>query len=189
MLDIHELGRRAGAMQERTFTSPAPENLGVAVARVPEGSDLHVDVRLESVIEGVLVTGTADIEVEAECSRCLEPMSWNEDVEFVELYRYPPTDARGALVADERDRDEDAGPELQGDDLDLEPTIRDAVVLALPLAPVCTDECAGLCPECGIRLADEPGHQHDTTDPRWDALATLLETPATEERGRPDGRS
>jgi uncharacterized protein len=62
------------------------------------------------------------------------------------------------------------------DDLDVEPVLRDAVVLALPLNPVCDPECPGLCPECGARLADDPDHTHEAAiDPRWSALKELKE--------------
>ena len=175
LLDVLELGRRAGNMVEKSFTATAPEDLGVAAARVPARSPMELDVRLESVVEGVLVTGVADVMVEAECSRCLEPVSWNEDIEFSELYVYEPTDARGHVVERTDGADEDEQLTLKGDLIDLEPMLRDAVVLALPLAPVCTDDCLGLCSECGVNLNDDPTHTHDTTDPRWGALASLLE--------------
>ena len=63
---------------------------------------------------------------------------------------------------------------LEGDLLDLEPLLRDAVVLALPFQPLCEDDCPGLCPECGVRLADDPEHSHEApVDPRWAGLAAL----------------
>ena len=69
---------------------------------------------------------------------------------------------------------------LQDDLVDLEPLLRDAVVLALPFQPLCRDDCPGLCTECGARLADDPDHQHeDAIDPRWAALQGL--TDKTEE--------
>ena len=78
---------------------------------------------------------------------------------------------------DEPDPTEDE-PVLAGDLLDLEPTLRDAVVLALPIAPLCRDDCPGLCAQCGARLADDPGHRHDDqVDARWVALAGLLDMP------------
>lgn len=175
MLDVRELGRRPGAMQTVVRTVPAPEDLGVALARVPAGSEIELDLRLESVVEGVLVTGSAAVHVSAECARCLEPVSWDEDVDLQELFVYPATDARGAVV-EESDEEDDPLPEVRDDLVDLQPTLRDAVVLALPLAPVCREDCAGLCPECGVRLDDHPGHQHDVADPRWAALTALLES-------------
>jgi uncharacterized protein len=72
--------------------------------------------------------------------------------------------------------EEDRASELlvDGDLIDLEQAVRDAVVLALPQAPLCRDDCPGLCSQCGTRLADDPGHTHSTTDSRWADLAGLL---------------
>lgn len=175
MLDTRALGlqRRPGSMITVTRTAPAPGDLGVAMARVPEGSPIELELRLESVLEGVLVTGAADLLVDAECARCLESMQWEEAVEFSELFVYPATDARGAVV--EEPADEDPLPTLEDECIDLEPTLRDTVVLALPMSPLCREDCAGLCSECGVRLDDHPGHQHESIDPRWAALANLAE--------------
>ncbi len=163
-------------MVEKSFTAPAPVDLGVAAARVPPGSPMELEIRLESVIEGVLVTGVADVLVEAECSRCLEPTSWNEDIEFTELYAYEPTDAKGHVVDVAASDEDDEQLRVQGEYIDLEPMLRDAVVLTLPHAPLCADDCQGLCSECGVNLNDDPTHTHDQTDPRWDALSSLLES-------------
>ena len=167
------LPRRAGSMVTVRRTVAAPESMGVAVAWVPEGSPIEIDLRLESVLEGVLATGTAYLGVDAECARCLEPLHWQEEVEFSELFVYPATDARGSVV--EEPADEDPQPMVQDDCIDLEPTLRDAIVLSLPLAPVCREDCGGLCPQCGARLDEVPGHAHESTDPRWSALAGLLD--------------
>lgn len=176
VLDTRALGlqRRPGSMITVTRTAPAPDSLGVALARVPEGSPIELDLRLESVLEGVLVTGSADLEVRAECARCLDPLEWEEAVELSELFVYPATDARGALV-EESAEDDDPLPRIEDDCIDLEPTLRDAVVLALPMSPLCREDCPGLCSECGVRLDDDPGHRHEQTDPRWAALAGLVE--------------
>lgn len=171
VLDIRSLQRRPGSMIEVSRTLPAPSDLAVAMARVPEGADVDLELRLESVMDGVLVTGTAEAEVVAECSRCLDPMSWHESFELSELFVYPTTDARGAIVDVPTD-EEDPLPEVLNDTVDLGPVVRDAVVLELPLTPVCDASCAGLCPTCGERL--DNGHQHPSVDPRWSALETLL---------------
>jgi uncharacterized protein len=136
--------------------------MGSGVVGVPQGSDVELDLRLESVVEGVLVTGTARVQVEGECVRCLDPVSSEQEVRLQELYLYP-----------DQDLDDEEAERLQGDLLDLEPLLRDAVVLGLPFRPVCREDCPGLCPECGARLADDPGHRHDEGDPRWAALAGL----------------
>ena len=185
VLDVRELGRRAGAMITVQRTAPAPSDLGTVVISVPEGTDIELDLQLESVIEGVYVTGTATVRAVGECSRCLDPMVSEDVVGLQELYRYPNDDHRSG-------DDDDELPELEDDLLDLEPTLRDAVVLALPLAPLCRDDCPGLCSECGVRLAEEPEHAHDQFDPRWAALGQLTETDdlpgdAGDERPREEG--
>jgi len=152
---------------------PAPADLGIEVLRVPEGAPVELDLRIEAVMEGVLVTGTASAAVVGECARCLEPISDEIEVRFQELFVY--------------DQDVDPDEELevsklQDDLVDLEPLLRDAVVLALPFQPLCEDDCPGLCAECGARLADDPDHGHDApVDPRWTALSALAEPDQAED--------
>lgn len=173
VLDVRRLPRAPGSMSTVVREVPAPAGLGVAMARVPEGSPIALDLRLESVLEGILVSGSADLTVVAECARCLEPVDWREEFDLTELFRYPATDARGAFV-EEPDESDDPLPEVQDDLVDLESVLRDAVVLDLPLAPLCQEDCPGLCPQCGVRLVDQPDHRHESTDPRWAALAALV---------------
>ncbi len=156
-------------------TVPAPGDLGLDVVGVPEGSDLELQLRLESVVEGVLVSGTARVQVRGECVRCLEPISAEELVPLQELFFYP-----------DQSTDDEEAARLQGDLVDLEPVLRDAVVLGLPFKPVCRDDCSGLCPECGARLADDPGHRHEQDDPRWAALRALTDPGAAAPAGPDD---
>ncbi|MBB6475893.1 uncharacterized protein BJ992_005324 [Sphaerisporangium rubeum] len=129
---------------------------------VLEGVDVELEIRLEAVMEGVLVTGTARVPLSGECSRCLDPLASVIEVGFQELYFYSAEDAA-----------EDDSL-LDGELLDLEPVFRDAVVLALPLSPVCSEDCPGLCVECGTKLADAgPDHRHEKIDARWAALQGL----------------
>lgn len=154
-------------MRRITRTAEAPEGLGTDVFGVPKGSELELDLRLEAVMEGVLVSGTLRGRAAGECVRCLDPLERELDVEVQELYAYP----------DQRSHDDEDAAELleiEGDLLDLEPAARDAVVLALPFQPVCRDDCPGLCSECGALLAEDPDHHHDTIDPRWAALSGLM---------------
>ena len=175
VVDTRDLGRRAGAMKDLHLEVPATAGWGAGLARVPEGSDLDLDLRLESVVEGVLVSGSARARVDAECARCLEPFSWEELADIQELFVYPPQDARGHRVADEGEDDEGDGPPTIEDDLiDLEAMVRDAVVLRLPIAPLCREDCPGLCAQCGALLALDPDHRHEESDPRWAALGALL---------------
>ncbi|RHW27885.1 DUF177 domain-containing protein [Nocardioides immobilis] len=170
VLDTRELGRRPGSQREVTLTAPAPADLGIEVLSVTEGSPVDIDLRLEAVMEGVLVTGTATAVVEGECTRCLEPIREDLEVTFQELFVYD--DTRHGQQDDSGEDDETS--RLEDDLLDLEPLLRDSVVLALPFQPLCQPDCPGLCPECGARLADDPDHAHDAAvDPRWAALAEL----------------
>jgi uncharacterized protein len=157
-------------------TVPAPADLGIEVLHVLQGSPVEFDLRLEAVMEGVLVTGTAHAWLTGECARCLGEIAEDLDVNFQELFVYEDH----ALPSDEED---DEVSMLQDDLVDLEPLLRDAVVLALPFQPLCSQDCPGLCPECGARLADEPDHTHEEqVDPRWAALAALADDDRTDQR-------
>ncbi|WP_246036711.1 YceD family protein [Cellulomonas telluris] len=172
VLDTHELGRRPGSTRTVQRTLPAPDELGTGMIGVPSGSDLELDLRLEAVMEGVLVTGSIRGEAVGECVRCLERVVEPLDVPLQELYVYPERAEAAQTAGDE---DEDVR-ELEDDLVDLEPALRDAVVTALPFRPLCGPDCPGLCSECGARLADDPDHQHETIDPRWAALGSLVST-------------
>jgi uncharacterized protein len=164
-IDLRELARRPGTMRELDRTVPAPAGLGLPdVVAVAPGAPLRIELRLESVVEGVLVSGTASGPVSGTCSRCLEALTDQVQAEITELFAYPGT-------VTEASTDGDEVPRIVDDEIDLEQTVRDAVVLALPLTPLCSSDCAGLCPECGGRWADlGPEHAHETIDPRWAAL-------------------
>ena len=123
-------------------------------------------------MEGVLLTGTATAGLVGECVRCLEPIEDEIHARLQELYVYPEQHAKAA-EHDDRDLDDETSL-LEDDLIDLEPLLRDAVVLALPFQPLCQDDCPGLCTECGARLADDPDHTHDAPiDPRWAGLEQL----------------
>ncbi len=171
MLDTRELGRRPGSQRLMSFSAEAPAELGIEILSVPEGSPIDIDLRLEAVMEGVLVTGTADADLVGECSRCLETIEDTVHVDLQELFVYDDHDDRGSRP-DELDDDVSR---LEGDLIDLEPLLRDAVVLALPFQPLCREDCPGLCVECGARLADDPDHRHEAPiDPRWAALGDVV---------------
>ncbi|NEY31327.1 DUF177 domain-containing protein [Streptomyces sp. PRKS01-65] len=179
VIDTHELGRRPGALQRLTRTVDAPRDLGIqGVVGVPGGAPVELELRLESVMEGVLVTGTARATAEGECVRCLEPVELELEADFQEMFSYPDADDRGRPVAEPGDDAEDDEDRLFVEDglIDLEAVLRDAVVLALPMQPVCREDCPGLCAECGARLADDPDHHHDAVDIRWAALQGLADS-------------
>lgn len=119
------------------------------MVHVPTGASMELAVRLEEVSEGILVTASVTAPLVGECARCLEEFTSQTHVEFRELFTEGGDDAG------------DDGYVLVGDLLDLEPALRDAVVLELPLSPLCAADCPGLCSECGVRLAEAgPGHSH-----------------------------
>jgi len=167
VFDMRSLGRQPGSLRGETGTVSAPDGVGSGLVLVPAGAEVSLDLRFEAVSEGVLVTGSAIAPLTGECSRCLDPVASTMEVSFQELYLYQSGDS-----GDEADDEERF---LDGDLLDLEPAFRDAVVLALPLSPLCREDCPGLCPECGAHLAEAgPDHGHGgNVDPRWAALRQL----------------
>jgi uncharacterized protein len=175
VFDTGQLPRAPGSMRTVVRSVAAPKDLGQALIGVREGTDLHFDLRTESVSEGVLVSGTVSAIVVGECGRCLRPISTELEVAILELFAYPDSTTEATTEEDEIGR-------LQGDLIDLEPVVRDAVVLALPTSPLCRDDCPGLCPECGAHWDDLPAdHHHEQVDPRWAQLNKLAITTETEE--------
>ncbi len=148
-------------MKEIHRIAEAPDGIGTDVIGVPPGSPVEMELRLESVVEGVLVTGTAEVSLQGQCARCLEPTTSVEEVDLQELYLYPG-----------KEPDDDEASRLADDLIDLEPLLRDTVVLDLPFTPLCRPDCAGLCPDCGANLNVDPDHRHDDRiDPRWAGLS------------------
>ncbi|GIG02775.1 YceD family protein [Catellatospora citrea] len=179
VLDTRDLPRGAGSMRTIQRVVPAPAELGLALIGVPEGADLTLDLRLESVSEGVLVSGTISGEVTGECARCLADIGEPLTVNIQELFAY-------ADSATDETTDEHEVGRLQDDMIDLEPTLRDAVVLELPVNPLCREDCPGLCPDCGVRWDDLPeGHTHEQIDPRWAKLSKLTGSSGPDEPAEP----
>jgi uncharacterized protein len=187
---MRQLGRQAGSALTQTRTVPAPDDLRLELIGVPAGTDVALEVRFEAVSEGVLATGTATMPLAGECARCLAPVTSSVTVGFQELYLYAEGRHDKHDKYDEQE-EQDAGElyHLDGDLLDLEPAFRDAVVLALPMSPLCREDCLGLCAECGVPLADAgPGHRHDAAvDPRWAALRQFGDTEDDNQQDRRAG--
>ncbi|WP_235912169.1 YceD family protein [Ruania zhangjianzhongii] len=184
-ISTHDLGRRPGSTHTLELDVTAGEPMGNEVIAVRAGTGISLDLRLEAVMDGVLVTGTASTLAEGECVRCLDPVSRDLTVDLTEMFAYP-----GTQQDVESDEDTEVLPELDGEIADLEATITDAVVLALPFQPLCRPDCPGLCSVCGVRLADaEPGHAHEQLDPRWAALEALREQAADGAADDPDNRA
>ena len=169
VVDTTKLPRQPGATRALKRVVPAPADLGVELISVPAGSDLELDMSLTSVSEGVYVSGNIRGSLQCECGRCLDEISESFDVHLGELFAY-------AESTTEETTDEDEVGRMQGDLLDLEPAVRDAVVLTLPTNPVCRPDGPGLCPDCGVHFDDLPAdHSHAEVDPRWAALRTMAE--------------
>jgi len=161
VVEIHDLGRHAGGLKLVQRETPAPEGMGNDVIGVPAGSPVRLDLRFEAVVEGILVTGVAGFQLAGECARCLSPVSGEQEIDVQELFLFP-----------DKEPEDDEASRVEGDFVDLEPVLRDAVVLELPFIPLCRKDCAGLCPECGADLNADPRHTHEgSVDPRWAGLA------------------
>ena len=176
VIDVHELGRHAGGVKQVTRVASAPDGIGISVIGVPSGSPIDLDLRVESVVEGVLVTGTARVSLVGSCARCLEAVSFTDEIDFQELYCYP-----------DKELDDPDASRIEAELIDLGPLLRDAVMLDLPFTPLCRPDCAGLCPSCGANLNREPEHTHETVaDPRWAALERFgAGSPTTDEDDYP----
>jgi len=164
-IGVRDIVHRPGEMREARFDVVLAERWGEGLVAVQSGEEVDVDVRLESVHEGILASGTARAEYAGVCGRCLTDIVQPVEVEFQELFAYPGREASDF--------------EVQDDHVDLETPVRDALVLSLPFQPVCRPDCPGLDPETGERLADQPEiAPRETIDPRWAALAELAGDPA-----------
>ena len=164
---VFDLMHQPGQSKELTLDLTVPEKLGAGMIAVPAGAPMRIDLRLEVLHDGILASGDVDTTAEGECVRCLTPVSERVQVDFQELFAYT--------------EDEAFDFEVHDDHVDLEPLVRDSVVLSLPFQPVCRPDCPGLDPETGERLADHPDRKpRENTDPRWAALAEFRASEDTE---------
>jgi uncharacterized protein len=154
--------RKPGQMRELESTVALAAKLGEGLAQVPKGENIALKLRLESVHEGIYVSGGLKTLAQAECSRCLEPVTVPVQVDIQELFAYS-LEVEDDLV-------------IQDEQIDLEPIIIDSVVLNLPFTPICSSDCLGLCSECGVRLNENPNHAHEAPiDSRWNELKKLAQ--------------
>ena len=159
-LDVSELLRRPGSTRTLVFRC-AVDGLALPLARVKEGSELSFDLRVESLVDGIHVSGTVAGDLDEQCRRCLCAFDASIEIELESLFA--------------GDGEGDSYP-VASDVIDLEVAVRDAVVLALPLNPLCREDCAGLCATCGAdRNTGDCGHRNERDDVRWEALARLRE--------------
>lgn len=170
-VDLRPLGRQAGSQIVVERTLPAPDRMGPELVAIQPGSPMELSVRLEAVTEGVLVSGTVTAPTAGECVRCLRPIAGSLVVRLQELYAYLGSTTDETSDADEVRR-------ISDDRLELLEAVRDAVVLDLPLNPLCRADCRGLCSGCGEPWDDLPAdHTHEVGDPRWAVLRQLADGP------------
>jgi uncharacterized protein len=162
IVGVADLHFRTGAKRHDVLTGKTAAMV-VTETRVPDGSTLDVDVVLSSVPGmggGVLATGTAATTWLAECRRCSTPIAGRIEVAFTEEFVVDAVDGETYPIHQES--------------VDLEVVAREAILLDLPLAPLCREECAGLCPTCGTDLNDGTcSCVPAVADPRWGALSVL----------------
>jgi uncharacterized protein len=162
-VDVRELLQHPGAHKHVVLRAPL-DDLATPVVSVPPDRPVTVDVEVESVVEGLLVTGRVAATAVVHCVRCLRALDLDLEVEVRELFALEPGS------------DEDEGYTVLPDDrLPLDTMARDALVLSFPSFPLCRPDCAGLCPTCGAdRNTTDCGHGgSETIDPRWADLAGL----------------
>jgi uncharacterized protein len=170
-------------MKEYQLDLEILEPVGVPLVAVPAGDVIELDIRLESVAEGILLSADLYAIAKGECIRCLDPVEVTVERKIQELYRYEPSNDKGGKrkkhssrtdTSDEIDLDAVDELWLDGNEMNLEIPIRDAIVLDLPVNPLCFEACLGLCPDCGEKWEKLPeDHAHEVIDARWAGLAGL----------------
>lgn len=168
VVSVREIVRKPGVQMADVRTLPAPADLGTEFIGVPEGSDLGLDLTMDSVSEGIWVSGTVTARAVGECGRCLDEVTQDVVVAVQGLFVYP--DHKVDYMEAES---EDDVFDFDGENVDLEEMVRDAVVTSLPFTPLCEPSCPGLCDQCGVHMRDNEGHRHDAVDPRWAALSGI----------------
>ncbi|WP_062079122.1 YceD family protein [Demequina globuliformis] len=166
---VRDMAGSPGSHREVSESFPAPEALGTDVISVPQGTEIELTASLESVSDGIWVSGRARAQAVGECGRCLDEVRQDVDAAIQGLFTAAKID-----LGEDEDEPEDVF-EFDGESLNLEDVVRDAVVTQLPFTPLCRPDCPGLCDQCGARLADEPDHAHEVIDPRWSTLQSLTE--------------
>ncbi len=161
VVQVAALRKLAGSVR-RELRQGSIEGLSAIGVSVPDDGPVVCDLTLASYPGGIMVTGTVGAPWDGECRRCGGPVSGRVDAVVRERYAPRP----------DWTEDEDAYL-LAGDELDLEPLARDAVMLDLPLAPLCSPDCLGLCPRCGANWNISACPCPPDGDPRWSALDAL----------------
>jgi uncharacterized protein len=158
-LDVHDLLHKPGASR-RWQRAEVLDSVATEMAAVPDDTPVRLDVLLESVVEGILVSGTLSGQMTFRCARCLEDFADEFDLRIRELFAHQPQD------------EAEEYPITEGT-IDLEPCVRDALVLSMPFSPLCKDDCLGLCSRCGGNRNLNECSCGPEVDPRWAALGSL----------------
>lgn len=167
--DAVDLIHKPGAHREVHRTITAEEQVGNPIMGVKPGTEITLRAHLESVVEGIFVSGTADSTISGECSRCLDEISDEVSVRIGDLFTYPEK-----IPADMDPEEAEDIPLMEGDTVDLGHMVHDAFAVAAPFRPLCSEDCLGLCDQCGFRMEDDPEHEHVVIDPRFAALADFF---------------
>ncbi len=160
IVDIGSIRRQPGARMEVKLEGKLPD-LQISFSKVDEDEAISLEVLLEQVYEGILVTGRLSTKWQGDCRRCLGSAEGRLTADIRELYAEHMNDE---LVY-----------ELSGEELDLEPLVHDSCILSLPLAPLCKTDCAGICAGCGVNLNIGSCSCAAPVDPRWSKLSLVLE--------------
>ena len=158
VVGVADILHKPGARRHERLTAPMA-GLAVTGSHAVEGADVTVDVWLESVHEGILATGTVAVGWEGECRRCLRTADGDLAAPFQELFEEVPAEGESYPLRHEQ--------------ADLEPLARESVLLELPQAPLCQEDCRGLCAQCGADLNEGPCDCEPVRDPRWAALDAI----------------
>lgn len=170
ILSIHELPRRSGEYRDYKMELSLEQPFGLEMIAIPARTPISIAVTATSVDEGILVRGVVRAEATGECARCLASVEMSIDQGFDELYEY---ESKAAALSEE-DVETDQILMVIEETVDLSIPVRDAVILALPVNPLCEESCEGLCSICGVPWRDLPvDHAHEESDPRWKALEGL----------------
>jgi uncharacterized protein len=169
LMSIHDLKRQPGEMMEMKRSFPNPERIGIDVIAIEPGERVSILGKVESVSTGVLATCEVTSRARGECVRCLDPITLEVTASIQELFFY--------AIPVNLDDDQDEPLLITEEKIDLLTPIRDAVILDLPLTPHCSEQCLGLCPECGEKMSENSSsHDHEQSDPRWAALKKFGES-------------
>lgn len=171
VISLSSLPHQEGAHITWEREIDAPEDFGTELLAARPGSQIYASCTLTSVSEGVLVSGTGEVELVGQCSRCLTPLEEHRSETFNELVLYP---SRRQALIDEGDEDAEEMPVVQDDHIDIEGIVRDAIVSSIDFTPLCRPDCPGLCAVCGLPWDELPDdHHHEALNPAFDALAGL----------------